>query len=139
MFPKEFHLNPGILGPWDPIRIISQFGDDPKISTQLSKKQIYTPSLERYEENFQYIRKNKQIEDVVISGGDVSLLKPDMIRHIAKTLLDMEHVRRIRFATKSLAVFPDSSVLDRSWFRSTPEEEDVGPKSGYVGETPGDI
>jgi len=62
-----------------------------------------------------YIRKTPQIEDVVISGGDVSRLKAAHLRALGNALLDIEHVRRLRFATKALSVQPMKFLDDKEW------------------------
>lgn len=99
-------------------------------STQAREKQMYNPEIATYEPIFDYIRTHPQIEDVVISGGDVSLLKGDMIRYLGKTLLDIEHVRRIRYATKSIAVFPMKVLSDDDWFSAIVEMNQLGRKRG---------
>src|SRR5262249_50433685 len=53
-----------------------------------------------------YIRKNRPIEDVVVSGGDLSRLRAPAVRQLGNALLDIEHIRRIRFATKAVSVQP---------------------------------
>ncbi|MGE0626343.1 MAG: KamA family radical SAM protein [Hyphomicrobiaceae bacterium] len=68
-----------------------------------------------------YIRATPQIEDIVISGGDIARLKPQNIRMLGKALLEIEHVRRIRFATKSLAVLPMKFLTDNAWFSAIAE------------------
>jgi lysine 2,3-aminomutase len=65
-----------------------------------------------------YIRSNPGIEDVVVSGGDISRLKPQHIKLIGHALLDIEHVRRIRFATKAVSVQPMKFVSDEAWFEA---------------------
>ncbi len=99
-------------------------------STLSREKQVYSPGITKYEEIFEYIRTHDQIEDVVISGGDTSLLKPELIRTIGKTLLDINHIRRIRYATKSLAVFPMKVLSDDEWFKALIEVNEIGRKRG---------
>lgn len=68
-----------------------------------------------------YIRSNPNIEDVVVSGGDIARLKPQHIKLIGHALLDIEHVRRIRFATKSVSVQPMKFITDETWFSALTE------------------
>lgn len=68
-----------------------------------------------------YIRSNPQIEDVVVSGGDIARLKPQNIKLLGHALLDIEHVRRIRFATKSVSVQPMKYLSDEAWFSAIVE------------------
>ena len=83
----------------------------------------------------EYIRCNPEIEDVVISGGDIARLKPQNIIKLGEALLNIEHIRRIRFATKSLAVQPMKFVTDDNWFSALSHVAQLGRslfKSVYV-------
>lgn len=62
-----------------------------------------------------YIRATPAIEDVVISGGDVARLKAKQVRELGNALLDIQHVRRLRFATKALSVQPMKVLSDPDW------------------------
>jgi lysine 2,3-aminomutase len=73
---------------------------------------------ERWEKTFEYLRNHPQIEDVVISGGDVHNLRADQIADIGHTLLDIPHIRRMRFATKAIAVQPTKFLTDDEWVSS---------------------
>jgi lysine 2,3-aminomutase len=64
---------------------------------------------------FAYIAANPQIEDIVISGGDAYQLSPRSITLIGESLLAIPHVRRMRFATKGLAVMPMKILTDPAW------------------------
>src|SRR5271166_6651842 len=74
--------------------------------TQLIQKDHVT-SAQNWLPALDYIRSHPQIEDVVVSGGDLARLKPAHVRSLGNALLDIEHVRRIRLATKVLSVFKD--------------------------------
>jgi len=88
-----------------------------------------TPSLQKenvtsasgWSAALDYIRANPAIEDVVVSGGDIARLKPQNIKMLGGALLDIEHVRRIRFATKSLSVQPMKFISDDPWFQALAE------------------
>ena len=64
---------------------------------------------------FAYIAAHPEIEDIVISGGDAYQLSPKNITLIGDALLDIPHVRRMRFATKGLAVMPMKILTDPAW------------------------
>ena len=49
-------------------------------------------------------RRHPQIEDIVVSGGDISRLKAANLRELGTALLDIPTVRRIRLATKAVSV-----------------------------------
>jgi lysine 2,3-aminomutase len=84
------------------------------MDTQLIQKEHVT-SAKNWEGALDYIRTHPQIEDVVVSGGDVSRLKPANLRELGNALLDIEHIRRIRFATKAVAVQPMKFLSDAEW------------------------
>lgn len=69
----------------------------------------------RWEQAFEYIASRPELEDVVVSGGDVSNLKGEHVEQIGTRLLAIGHVRRIRFATKGPAVMPQKLVSDEDW------------------------
>ncbi len=56
-----------------------------------------------------------EIEDIVISGGDVYQLAPKSVTMIGDALLAIPHIRRMRFATKGPAVMPMKILTDRAW------------------------
>lgn len=83
--------------------------------TALVQKDNVT-SAQNWAAAFNYMRANQRIEDVVVSGGDVSRLKPAHIRLLVNTLLDIPHIRRIRLATKAISVLPQKVLSDDEWF-----------------------
>jgi lysine 2,3-aminomutase len=64
---------------------------------------------------FDYVAAHPEIEDIVISGGDAYQLAPKNITLIGESLLAIPHVRRMRFATKGLAVMPMKILSDPAW------------------------
>ena len=64
---------------------------------------------------FEYINAHPAIEDIVVSGGDAYQLSAKNITLIGNELLAIPHVRRIRFATKGLAVMPMKILTDPAW------------------------
>lgn len=82
-------------------------GADTETVTKASLK----PKRARWEEMLNYIEKTTIIQDVVISGGDSYSLMPQHLRLIGERLLNIDHVRRFRIATKGLCVSP-SRTLD---------------------------
>jgi len=65
--------------------------------------------------SFYYIKNNSRIEDVVISGGDAYNLTAEQVKIIGESLLNIPHIRRIRFATKGIAIFPMKILTDHDW------------------------
>lgn len=85
------------------------------LDTEGVEKVHFGATLERWEQAFDYIRQHPQIEDIVVSGGDMYNLKADQVALLGRTLLDIEHVRRFRYATKGPAVMPQKLVTDDDW------------------------
>ncbi len=82
----------------------------------------------RWEHIFEYIRRTPHLEDIVVSGGDTWHLRAAQIRDLGRALLDVPHVRRIRFASKGPAVLPQKVLGDEEWFAALVEVADYGRK-----------
>lgn len=95
-------------------------------TTDSVEKESYAPKQAEWEKTFEYIRNTPHLEDIVISGGDASLLPASMIRHIGMTLLDIPHIRRIRYATKAVNVFPMKFITDTKWVEALEEVKNYG-------------
>jgi lysine 2,3-aminomutase len=85
------------------------------MDTEVLDKDKLGASRDRWESAFAYIAAHRELEDVVISGGDLYQLRPDELRHIGDRLLAIPHVRRIRLATRGLAVMPMRILSDPAW------------------------
>ncbi len=72
-------------------------------------------SQARWSQAFEYIESKPGLEDIVISGGDSYNLRADHLEAIGRRLLEIPHVRRIRFATKGLCVMPQKVLSDERW------------------------
>ncbi len=70
----------------------------------------------RWDRMFEYIASRPELEDIVVSGGDTYNLRGDHLAMIGERLLAMPNIRRIRYATKGLAVMPQKILSDESWF-----------------------
>ena len=83
--------------------------------TNVVGKLKLSPGMARWEKAFEYIASRPELEDIVISGGDTYNLKAEHIRLIGERLLSMPNIRRIRYATKGLAVLPQKILTDHAW------------------------
>ncbi len=63
-------------------------------------------SDEKLDKICSYIRKNKQIRDVLISGGDPLLIETPKLENIIKKIRQIEHVEIVRIGTKVPVVLP---------------------------------
>ena len=85
------------------------------LDTDSVEKVALRPNPKRWGEAFNYIEAHPQIEDLVLSGGDLYNLGARAIRDLGERLLRISHVRRIRYATKGLAVMPQKILSDEAW------------------------
>jgi lysine 2,3-aminomutase len=81
---------------------------------EVSKFQLKV-NAERWQQTFEYIRSRPELEDIVISGGDAYQLRAEQITQIGEALLSIDHVRRMRYATKGPAVMPQKILTDEAW------------------------
>lgn len=79
-------------------------------STDSVTKSSQKPSRRRWEAMFEYIENTPAVQDVVVSGGDSYYLHADHLRLIGERLLSMSNIKRVRFATKGLAVCPNRVI-----------------------------
>ncbi|CAN9195405.1 unnamed protein product [Alternaria alternata] len=82
-------------------------------NTDTVSKKPQKPSRKRWEVVFEHIANDNSLEDIVVSGGDAYFLQPEHIEEIGERLLNIPHIKRVRFASKGLAVAP-GRILDNS-------------------------
>lgn len=87
-------------------------------STETVEKDTYGANMQRWNDAFEYLRNNPQIEDVVISGGDAFNLTAKQIAYIGESLLEIPHIRRLRYATKGIAILPMKITNDEKWMEA---------------------
>lgn len=97
-------------------------------NTDTVEKIKFAQDQKRYELIFKYIQENPQIEDVVVSGGDAYMLKAERLKLIGENLLNIQHIRRIRIATKGLAILPMKITSDKEWYLTLKNLVDKGRK-----------
>jgi len=84
----------------------------------------------QWQDVFAYIASRPELEDIVISGGDVYQLPPKNVELIGNALLDIPHVRRMRFATKGPAIMPMKLLTDTAWVDALTRVVDRGRSMG---------
>ncbi len=84
----------------------------------------------QWQQAFQYISERHELEDIVISGGDTYQLPPKNIELIGNALLDIPHVRRMRFATKGPAIMPMKIITHTEWLDAIAAVVERGRKLG---------
>lgn len=85
------------------------------VDTERVTKDALRRTRGRWAAGLDYIRARPEVEDVVLSGGDAFLLKPEQILELGAALLDIPHVRRIRLATKGPAILPMKLLSHPEW------------------------
>lgn len=98
------------------------------LDTEDVEKVHFGAIAQRWEQVFAYIASRPALEDIVISGGDVANLKAEHIEYIGTRLLSIEHVRRMRYATKAPAIMPQKLVTDREWVDALTRVVEAGRK-----------
>ncbi|RAL22222.1 KamA family radical SAM protein [Lujinxingia litoralis] len=98
------------------------------VDTDVVEKVSLKVSPKRWEEAFAYIESRPELEDIVISGGDAYNLAFKHIEAIGMRLLAIPHIRRIRFATKGLAVMPMKILSDERWLDAVTRVAEHGRK-----------
>lgn len=65
-----------------------------------------------FEATYEYLRKNPQIRDVLISGGDPLVMADHKLEAIIKTLREIPHIEIVRIGTKIPVVLPQRITDD---------------------------
>ena len=79
---------------------------------QVLKYKFEIKQNERWELMLDYLRKTPQVRDVVVSGGDMANVPVKRLEEFVMSLLDIEHIRDIRIATKGLMGIPQHFLQD---------------------------
>jgi lysine 2,3-aminomutase len=99
-------------------------------NTEEVEKVQLSASAARWAKAFKYIASRPELEDIVISGGDSYQIPAKNIKLIGETLLAMDNIRRIRFATKGPAVMPMKLLTDTAWVDALTEVAEMGRRMG---------
>lgn len=79
----------------------------------------------RWAPAFDYIRRTPALEDIVVSGGDSFMLRPEELSTIIDALAAIPHIRRIRIATKGIAVMPMKLLTDAAWMAALTRAQEL--------------
>jgi lysine 2,3-aminomutase len=79
---------------------------------QVTKYKFEIKQPARHEQILDYLRRTPSVRDVVVSGGDVANLPIRVLEQFVSALLDVEHVRDIRLASKGLMGLPQHFLQD---------------------------
>ncbi len=70
--------------------------------------------LKRFNNAVSYIKNHKEINNILISGGDPLILPTEMIEKFLKSLSKISHIEFIRLGTRIPVVFPDRILSDKN-------------------------
>jgi len=73
---------------------------------QILEKEGHGMRVADYEAAYEYIRKNRNIRDVLISGGDPLALSDQVLKGILQRLREIDHVEFIRIGTRMPVTLP---------------------------------
>ena len=79
---------------------------------QVVKHRFELKQKERYDAIVAYLRETPSVRDVVVSGGDMGNLPIAHLESFVGRLLDIDHIRDIRLATKGLMGLPQHFLQD---------------------------
>jgi lysine 2,3-aminomutase len=68
--------------------------------------------LQRFDDAAEYVKQNKSINNVLISGGDPLVLPTSIIAKFLDMLTDIDHLSFIRFGTRIPVTLPDRIIKD---------------------------
>jgi len=83
--------------------------------TDVVEKAQLATNPKQWKDAFDYITSRPELQDIVISGGDMYQMPAKSLSAIGEALLAIPHVRRMRFATKGPAVMPMKILTDHAW------------------------
>jgi len=98
------------------------------VDTEEVEKTHFKVDEERWAKAFAYIASRPELEDIVVSGGDAYNLRAEQIRQIGDALLAIDHIQRIRIATKGPAVMPQKILTDHDWVDAVTQVVEAGRK-----------
>jgi lysine 2,3-aminomutase len=99
--------------------------------TESVKKVRFLPIMKRWKPRLEYIANTPSLHDIVLSGGDTYLLDPEQIKFLGEELLNIPHIKRIRFATKGISVSPSRLVDPHdTWTQTVIELSKAARKMG---------
>lgn len=99
-------------------------------STEAVDKDTYGFNQAKLEAVFEYIKSRPEVEDVVLSGGDAFMLTGKQLTYLGENLLSIPHIRRIRIATKGVAIYPQKVLTDDDWFNALKHVHKFGKDLG---------
>lgn len=80
-------------------------------SHMVAKEKVHY-GVAAWQQALEYIRKNRQIRDVIVSGGDPLTIPETQLEYLLASLRNIPHIEIIRIGTKAPAVLPQRITYD---------------------------
>jgi lysine 2,3-aminomutase len=81
-------------------------------TAQVAKYRFQVKQPARHEQILDYLRRTPGVRDVVVSGGDIANLPIRVLEQFVAGLLDIDHIRDVRLASKALMGLPQHFLQD---------------------------
>jgi lysine 2,3-aminomutase len=82
-------------------------------TAQIAKYKFQIKQPDRHAQILDYLRRTPSVRDVVVSGGDVANLPIRVLEQFVSDLLDIDHIRDVRLASKALMGLPQHFLQDQ--------------------------
>jgi len=90
---------------------------------RLWQKNIPEPTLKDLEGALAYVKENKQIREVIVSGGDPFILPTERLDYILSSLARIKNIQAVRIGTRAPAVLP--ARIDENLCRALEKYENL--------------
>lgn len=77
-----------------------------KVGSHKKEEEEIGLNSELIQQSIQYIRNNKEIKEVIVSGGDPFILSDEKLLSILRELKEIEHIKVLRIDTKTFTTLP---------------------------------
>src|SRR5699024_3805821 len=84
---------------------------------QVDKLKLDLKPADRQDAMIDYLKRNPEVRDVVVSGGDVANVPWHQLERFLMRLLDIDNIRDIRLASKALARLPQHWLQPKVVYR----------------------
>ena len=115
---KHYTVMPGVEHKYDSVCLLLVSNVCAGICRYCFRKRLFKVNRKDYITNYDkaidYIKEHKEINNVLITGGDPFILKTDKIIYLIKRLREIEHVKIIRFGTRFPQFYPMRITEDKT-------------------------
>lgn len=81
---------------------------------QVTKRKFEAQQPERHAKILEYLKTTRSVRDIVVSGGDIANVPPQVLESFILQVLDIDNIRDIRLASKGMAGLPQHFLADKT-------------------------